>query len=50
MGLEGDGKENMGTSSFLGISFFFNKEFAVLCDNQQEFQLDVKKRVADQVI
>ena len=49
MGLEGDGKEN-GDFFVSKDFFFFNKEYAVLCDNQQEFQLDVKKRVSDQVI
>ena len=49
MGLEGNDKEN-GDFFVSRDFFFFNKENAVLCDNQQEFQLDVKKRVSDQVI
>ena len=49
MGLEGDGKEN-GDFFVSKDFFFFKKECAVVCDNQQEFQLDVKKRVSDQVI
>ena len=43
MGLEGNDKENR--------DFFVSKEFFFFNkDNQQEFQLDVKKRVSDQVI